>query len=229
MEQPSPAVEEQQPKSRGDEVTPIVQFMVREMTTNASSQDAKNILRYNKMAMQDCYVEYQQLPWWAKILGGGEFLRACQQGTTSSKFLAYGAWAWLVRENGDWDHKKDIRETFTPADPLAKEQHYHHYNGFLYFYDIWSNIHYGYVGMACGFTESELLDGAGLEQIGSDIRHARKPRPSPGVGGLRKWDNASDRESIAIGIRLYPSAPTVSGILSIVEKTTGLSKKPLRK
>ncbi len=44
-----------------------------------------------------------------------------------------------------------------------------------YFYDIWSNIHYGYVGRAGGLSESVLLDGAGLEQIASDsIRKVQK-------------------------------------------------------
>ncbi|MOA31335.1 hypothetical protein D3C78_1524870 [compost metagenome] len=61
-----------------------------------------------------------------------------------------------------------------------------------YSYDIWSNIHYGYVGMAGGFSESLLLDGAGLEQIASDslrwIRDSKKfpgPKRSEGVDGLR--------------------------------------------
>ncbi|MDH1262060.1 polymorphic toxin type 44 domain-containing protein [Pseudomonas sp. GD03944] len=44
-----------------------------------------------------------------------------------------------------------------------------------YVYDIWSNIHYGYVRRAGFFSESVLPDGAGLEQIASDsIRKIQK-------------------------------------------------------
>lgn len=32
-------------------------------------------------------------------------------------------------------------------------------------YDIWSNIHYGFVGRFVGFTEFELINGAGYAQI----------------------------------------------------------------
>lgn len=37
-----------------------------------------------------------------------------------------------------------------------------------YFYDIWSNIHYGYVGVALGFSAAEMINGAGLAQALDD-------------------------------------------------------------
>ncbi len=40
------------------------------------------------------------------------------------------------------------------SNPLGREQNYHHFKGWLYFYDIWSNIHYGYVGRAWGARSS---------------------------------------------------------------------------
>ena len=52
---------------------------------------------------------------------------------------------------------------------LTPPQKRHKLGGFNYYHDIWSNIHYGYVGTAAGFTESELLDGAGLKQIVTDL------------------------------------------------------------
>jgi hypothetical protein len=80
---------------------------------------------------------------------------------------------------------------------------------------------------ACGFTSSELLDGAGLEQIGSDIVHLRLPRASPGVKGLRRFDDPSDRLSVTIGIRFHPHLPTVQSLLDAIQNTPGLSRKPL--
>lgn len=69
---------------RGDEVTPIAQYMVREMATNAQSIHAH--------------------------------------------------WTWQVREDGPWDHKPYIRTHFKPANPSGREQNYHHFKGWLYFY-----------------------------------------------------------------------------------------------
>jgi hypothetical protein len=62
------------------------------------------------------------------------------------------AWAAKVRQNGDWDHKPKIAQRFHPRVP-GGQQHWHLYGKTLYFYDVWSNIHYGYVGRAAGFSE----------------------------------------------------------------------------
>ena len=66
----------------------------------------------------------------------------------------------------------------------------------VFYYDIWANIHYGYVGKAAGFSENDLLTGAALEQA---VAH-------PGQTG----DDLSDRASIQIGIRLYREGSRVS-------------------
>ena len=39
-----------------------------------------------------------------------------------------------------------------------------------YYYDIWSNIHYGYVGMAAGFDEDTLQWGHNLNWLRSGIQ-----------------------------------------------------------
>jgi putative RNase toxin 44 of polymorphic toxin system len=162
-------VESRTPSVRGDEVSPILEFVIREMVFNASSQHADRIREYNVMARQDCHAEYEKLSGWARAFGGADFLESCQHGKASARFLASGEWSWLVRAGGVWDHRRHIRETFRPAEPEALEQPYHHYKGFLYFHDIWSHIHYGYVGKACGFTNAELLDGLGLEPRAASI------------------------------------------------------------
>lgn len=70
-----------------------------------------------------------------------------------------------VAVNCDWDHKPYILKTFN-FKHLKEPQKRHQLGDFNYYHDIWSNIHYGYVGTAAGFIESELLEGAGIEQIG---------------------------------------------------------------
>ncbi|WP_224369225.1 polymorphic toxin type 44 domain-containing protein [Hyalangium versicolor] len=188
----------------------ILAFVIREMVFNAGSAYADRIREYNVMARQDCLFEYRKLSMWARVFGGSEFLETCQQGRASAHFLAQREWAWLVREGGLWDYRKHIRETFKPAQPEDREQPYHHYEGFLYLHDIWSLIHYGYVGKACGFTSAELLEGAG------------GPR-------MLQFENPSERAAVAIGMRLYPFVPTLSGILATIQQTPGLARHPLEK
>ncbi len=72
-----------------------------------------------------------------------------------------------------------------------------------------------------------MLDGAGLEQIGSDVVHGRRPRASLGVKGLRAYDDSSDRLSVQLGIRLYPRTPTTEEWVRQVRTLPGLSRKPL--
>src|SRR5262249_3761858 len=116
------------------------------------------------------------------------------------------SWALLVRQDGPWDHKPVIRRRFHPRGP--GEQVWHRLGNWEYYYDIWSNIHYGYVGIACGFTGSTLLNGAGLEQIGTDLWRHRLPQRRPGVPGLAGFDDVSDQAAIRIGIALYASTPS---------------------
>jgi hypothetical protein len=91
-------------------------------------------------------------------------------GDEATKAAALSQWAWLVRPGGDWDHKNDILNqtagwnTFTPM-PDG--------NGNIR-YDVWSNIHYGYVGREAGFTPGELRGGADLAD------YVTQDRPDPG-------------------------------------------------
>ena len=75
---------------------------------------------------------------------------------------------------------------------------------------------FGYLGTAAGFSENELLNGAGLEQIPSDIGYCGvsllkgKPctLPYPRFGwcnALRfwTWDHPDDRVTAMIGVRLW--------------------------
>ena len=40
------------------------------------------------------------------------------------------------------------------------ESYYHKYKEYDFYLDVWSNIHYGYVGLSVGFTEDLLLKGS---------------------------------------------------------------------
>jgi murein DD-endopeptidase MepM/ murein hydrolase activator NlpD len=81
--------------------------------------------------------------------------------STSSlaKTLAYAIWAGKVRSGGDWDHKTKVK-----ARSDEKEWTIDGITGRYYQFESWSNSHYGYVGRIAGFSEFELLQGAGLVQ-----------------------------------------------------------------
>lgn len=105
---------------------------------------------------------------------------------------------------------------------------WHQLGAFEIYYDCWSNIHYGYVGKACAFSDSDLLDGAGLEQAGSDLFRGRMPRRYSKESGLRAFDDPSDQEGIRIGIRLFQSSGgqvTVAQVRSAVESGVHLTRR----
>lgn len=185
-----------------DELTPIARWMVQEMRRNAAGEHVERIRRLNNYSPDTCLAETREWPRWLQLLNGPHWQKACLDQATSTKLAAFMAWTQLVGQNGPWDHKPIIARIFTPA-VESGEQHWHRYHGYVYFYDVWSNVHYGYVGRACGFSESELLDGAGLEQIGSDLARLRLPKLKSGTGGLRRFDGRSDRVAVELGIHLY--------------------------
>src|SRR5699024_10742300 len=78
--------------------------------------------------------------------------------------------------------------------PLKKDviwKSFHHkYKDYDYFYDVWSNIHYGYIGLLVGFDKTTLLGGADkAQQIDNQ--------------GEVQGDTPDDKISIQIGFELY--------------------------
>jgi hypothetical protein len=148
----------------------------------------------------------------------------------TTKMAAMLIWTGKVRQNGDWDHKLKISYRFHPR--ARTDQEWHHYNGWVYFYDVWSNLHYGYVGTAAGFSESALLDGAGGEQIASDLLRGHAPKNTSGVTGLRAWDDPYDRAAITLGIKLYRAKPNqvfASDLVQLVVHSPNVNRKVLSK
>jgi hypothetical protein len=227
-ESPRPGPLGAQPKAlEQDELTPIAQYMADEMNRNAHGKHAKHMGELNRFSAEACIADYTKLPLWQQLLGLGIDPQKCQDMELSYQGAALMIWAGLVRQDGDWDHKPKISARFHPR--AATAQHWHLYGKTLYFYDVWSNMHYGYVGLASGFSEAQLLDGAGLEQIGSDLLRFNAPQRSPLVDGLRAFDAPSDRAAIQMGMALYrthPSAITAAMLVRTVTRSTAITTKP---
>ncbi len=99
--------------------------------------------------------------------------------------LKKGVWGIMVAPHSFWDHKPKLesmlglnQEVQDYYFPLEGDQDYE------YYYDIWSNIHYGYVGTAAGFDAETLQSGAAV----------------PWFAGT---NDAYDELSIQIGIELW--------------------------
>lgn len=211
-----------------DELTPIAQYMTQEMNANATGNDVRLMLENNRFSGEACIADYQKLPWWQQLLGLGIPPQDCMNMEMSAHIAALLSWGLKVRQNGDWDHKPIIAQRFHPRNP-GGQQNWHLYGNTLYYYDVWSNIHYGYVGKAAGFSDAVLLDGAGLEQIGSTLLRLSLPQRDSATSGLRAWDDPHDRAGIEIGIRLYQTNPRslpVQTLLNAVINSPLVEKKP---
>jgi hypothetical protein len=71
-----------------------------------------------------------------------------------------GKKAWLadnVFGSGDWDHKPRIGPVWGVWNRIGNSPS-------VYYYDIWSNIHFGFVGRVAGFSLEELVWGSNAAQ-----------------------------------------------------------------
>ncbi len=226
---PGPSGSCHQPLETGaDEALAVIAYIVCEMNVNSSGDDARRIAELNASRADECIAEWRDLPLWRQLLGLGVSPGDCVDQDLTNYQAAVLSWALLVRQDGPWDHKPHIRGTYNARAP-GSEQVWHRLGGELYYYDIWSNIHYGYVGAACGFSESALLDGAGTEQIVSDVLRGGWPRASGTSGGMRRYDDPSDRAAITIGISLWQRNPDCVDVQDIVRAVTAqgdLTRQP---
>ncbi|MEE4662461.1 polymorphic toxin type 44 domain-containing protein [Pseudomonas alliivorans] len=184
-----------------DKMEQLAGYIAEEMNRNVFDTTVlriKELLKYNVVDEMEKWLE---LPWYAQL---GAHNNPQEVGRSNS-LAAMAMWTEKVGQNRPWDHKVELQKIFGV---------WHKQGPYDYFYDIWSNIHYGYIGTAAGFSKAVLLDGAGLEQIASDaVRFALNPSGRRGphrfenIEGLRAWDDAPDRISITIGMELYESHP----------------------
>ncbi|MHC8321767.1 polymorphic toxin type 44 domain-containing protein [Pseudomonas sp. GB2N2] len=193
-----------------DMMEELAAYIAGEMNRNIRDPAVLKMKELNSYDTAAETKKFLELPWYATA------------GATSPQTTGYAnaaaalaLWTERVGQDRPWDHKPKLRLMYS-GDVWHKQGKY------IYFYDIWSNIHYGYVGMAGGLSESVLLDGAGAEQIVSDglrktyelLTESKEARTLPGPHptanpwtDLRSWDDVADRVSISIGVKLYKQHP----------------------
>lgn len=185
----------------------VADYILGEIRNNSVSRITRTIHNFNDFVGR--LEQFRQLPF---------LIRAFSEHPRHMTIEARMMWVSKVRQDGPWDHKpliagdESLRENAVWR-PLRRNGsfvrgYFHKYKEHDYFYDIWSNIHYGYVGRAAGFTADELLDGAGLEQRVTDIFRNRSLRGQvhdTNVQGMRRFDDIPDQRTIELGIEFFAS------------------------
>ena len=220
------ALDDAKPKTlhvcnHGNDVVGIAEYMVTEMKRNPFSEEGKKMTQANAYDMAKEMKAWQALPWYGRIGGPPNFASIA----AGQKLAASAIWIERVGPGRPWDHKPILRARLSRQNIFRRG--WQRYGNEDYFYDIWSNIHYGYVGAACGFGDDELLGGAGLAQAGSDImrdvKSLRRPtlqnHPENGAWA-NTFDDIPDHISIKLGTQLYrqarPAALTVAILLKAI-------------
>lgn len=194
-----------------DMMEELASYIAEEMNRNIHDPAVLEMRKLIDYDPSSAAKEFAELPWLARMSGPPNFASIAK----AKKAAAAAIWTKKVGQDQEWDHKPKLRRRF----PGVR----HKQGQYDYYYDIWSNVHYGYVGIIGGLSESVLLDGAGAEQIASDtLRKIEElvdkpkadrilPGPHPTASpwtDLRSWDDVADRVSISIGVKLanqYPS------------------------
>lgn len=162
------------------------------------------------------------------------------------KLPAYTLFRAQIDYDMPWDHKHIIKanpefRALSLDGNQRKEGHYHRYKDFDYFYDVWSNIHYGFIGRVCGFTEWELNYGAGAAQLREDFKAKAVSWWELMLrfksGNAKRWDNPEDQVTIELGYVMYneymkgikPRKERILQLLDLTDKAKLKGAKTLHK
>jgi hypothetical protein len=209
-----------------DEMTPIAKYMASEMTRNPRSPVALRILALNTSGEKCASDMYQAA---ARSWQASPDPTYCVSKSVVNQLQAMKLWYDQVRYDGPWDHKPEIKRR-PEFHSRTGSPEFHIFGNTAYNFDVWSNVHYGYVGLAVGFDRSLLLDGAGVAQLTHDLKQTP---PWPNRSGPwilpRSWDRSEDRIAIKLGFELYGRIPTqmlAEVLVREITKTKGLLTKP---
>ncbi|WP_352310035.1 polymorphic toxin type 44 domain-containing protein [Psychrobacter sp. W2-37-MNA-CIBAN-0211] len=161
------------------------------------------------------------------------------------KALGFYNWYMQVAPGKSWDHKPKIKD-HPSLKYLAVQRKlesgrmsnsfFHKYKNYDYFYDVWSNIHYGYVGRYVGFDANTLLTGSYLQQFGKEaIDEVMKVKNSEKVfkDMELKADTKDDITAMQIGIDLfenfYPATYVTEYLILKILDSTADSNLPYSK
>lgn len=188
---------------------PVMQYIIDEMRTNSQSDEIKAIraLRSSNL-FGEAYERFKKAGFIEQFFMAGTLeglLDADMKNhlAGSAKFGCMVADARAKPVCGEWDHKPKITAKGWGVAQLIDFNPLGYSLQMSFYYDIWSNIHYGFVGRAASFSEEYLLKAAATENKISNL------------GGI---EPVSDRTSIQIGMDLYRESGLKVDMLNLLSK-----------
>jgi hypothetical protein len=200
----------------------VIPWIIAKMRQNAVSKELmqiRDLLATPPHFYKDAFERFQKMPWWQKLLTTQDYFSDALAADGALHDAPYIAFGCLVSDAnarplcGQWDYKKEIERLFDNS------QHIDfcaigYDEMVIFYYDIFANIHFGYVGEAAGFSETALLEGADIEQPFSNIMAAIKYPSWENISNVWKGkDPISDKASIKIGIDLYRTSLNTQTLL----------------
>ena len=159
--------EETKEKQQYD-IPPVVDYINTQIKKNSQSEAVAEISAMNQASQSNSNLGVQ----------------------VASKVSALSTWASLVGTGKVWDQKSDIRNSEANAN---RDPDWQQAGSRKYHFDTWSNIHYGYVGKVADFSDSELLQGAGLAQLAQNASKREPLLTNPGATGFSAFDAPEDQ------------------------------------
>jgi len=189
-------------------IHPVVTYIIDRMREDSASEEIKHIRQLNEShRYEDAWAECQMMPWWQRLLVCPQYLQRALDIDIAARNAALMEFGCLVADHrlrptcGQWDYKKEIGE----REDLGYNAQRIDFCSIgmdeevVFYYDIWANVHFGYLGMTGGFSEELLLEGAAIEHMGSNLGQTQ--------------DDPSDQVCAGIGIYLYKSTLTEKSLL----------------
>ncbi|NGO79886.1 hypothetical protein G6045_30130 [Streptomyces sp. YC504] len=166
------------------EYTQILIYMFGEMHANVEGEEVDDLSCDNESDMCG-FIKFwnpnssagEKLEGLARWLGGGLGGNVIARGKALSKFYS------IIHAGARWDHKGVLAKKFD-LDSDSRTGIADGKKGRLLF-DVWSNIHYGYIGSAAGFSRAELISASNVK-----------------ISGVGQTDGG-DNVSVNIGVNLY--------------------------
>lgn len=195
----------------------VAEWMHGEMQTNVRSWTARQ-MRRNWSVTPSVDVRGPALTWGMR---GLTFHPPSVDVDVPNPAQAMLDWKNMVGTGKPWDHKAAIRKAFGDwADDGA--------SGLRYRFDIWSNVHYGFVGRFIGFSAWLLKAGAGYAQVAAGtVTEGYWSRRFETLGDgdfMAAFDDPLDQAALMVGVDLWDNnrkATTVAQFVAMMRARAG--------
>ena len=182
--------------NHGDSAIAVAEYILSEIQTNTRSKEAEEISGF--LSENRALEEYEDTSY------NYRYLNDMTQIQANNSIIALHKFAYIIGNRKPWDHKPIIsdvkfknrgviRPVRLDATGNTSFSHYFKYKDHDYFFDVWSNIHFGYIGRSIGFSESDLMLGSNAQQFIQDAQNFK----------FNQGDTPSDIITIQIGFDLY--------------------------